>query len=152
MPLGGHFNNSSTHWAAKPRYQILCLHGDPSAFTYDSISPCSLNMWLFPLSRGLSVGVRLGVPTGGLSKDGWEWSKYCSSFPPGQYRGFGRVTRQTGPGIKNQSLFHGGLAPSLSLDCTCCDHGGPALESDLPIMWPILFYVRYDFGDLLRED
>lgn len=133
-------NNYSTHWAATPRCQTLCLHGDPSACTYDSISPCSLKV-TFPIVRGSR---RWGPGWGfllvacprrlrGFTKDGWEWSKYCSSFPPDQYRRFDRVTRQTGPGIKTQPLFHGGLALSLLLDYTCCDRGGPASESDLPI-------------------
>lgn len=134
-------NNRLTLCAATPQCQTLCLHSDPSECTYESISPRSLKV-TFPIVRGSR---RSGPGWGFLRvaclrclltvvKDGWEWSKYCSSFPRDRCGGFGRVTRQTGPGIKTQTLFHGGLALSLSLDYTCCDHGGPASESDLPIM------------------
>lgn len=51
-------------------------------------------------------------------KDGWVQSKYCSEFSSSLHRWFGRMTRQTGTGIKPQPLFHGGLTVSLSQDCT----------------------------------
>lgn len=134
-------HNYLTPWAATPQ----CLHNDPPACTYDSISPCSLKVTFLIVRGSRRSGPGWGFLLAAcprclltLAKDGWEWSKYSSSFPPDQHRRFGPVTRQTGPGIRTQTLFHGGLALSPSLDYTGWDHGGPASESDLPTMWPIL--------------
>lgn len=151
-------NNYLTHWAATPQCQTLCLHSDPSACTYDSISPCWLKA-TFPIVRGSprsgpgwgSLPVACPRCLLGLVKDGWEWSKYCSSFPPDQYGGLGRLTRQTGPGIKTQTLFHGGLALSLSLDYNCRGRGGSCLGVWFASHVTNPFFVRYDFGDLLRK-
>ena len=105
--------------------KIFCLHGNPTAFIY-AVDGCSLKVAV-SLLRISTLSSACGVPPVGCShwlvglvKDGWKESKYCSDFRSRLYRWFGRVTRQTGPGIKPRPLFHGGLALSLSLDYTCC--------------------------------
>lgn len=47
-----------------------------------------------------------------------DGSKASTDYPSGLYTRFGRVTRQTGPGIKSRPLFHGGLALPFSVDYT----------------------------------
>lgn len=56
-----------------------------------------------------------------------DGSRASTDFPPDLYTWFGRVTRQTGPGIETRPLFHGGLALSFSLQYTRRDTGVQAL-------------------------